>query len=201
MCLAWWSCDSRAVWLERIPLRWIVQWRLSPVLRRWVLTGAVALGCLLWAMVVVGLSFAIVERSAPQWWLMLVFGMVVPLVTLVVVRGNAGDHACAIRVSTQCARRASLGRLYPRRSASAPRLSDSRGAVAVSGMPAEPLGGRELEVLEQLAAGRSNTEIAKALYVAPGTVKAHLNRIFRKLGAEIRLQAVMKARVLALLIQ
>jgi len=68
-------------------------------------------------------------------------------------------------------------------------------------MPAEPLGGRELEVLEQLAAGRSNTEIAKALYVAPGTVKAHLNRIFRKLGAEIRLQAVMKARVLALLIQ
>jgi len=88
MCLAWWSCDSRAVWLERIPLRWIVQWRLSPVLRRWVLTGAVALGCLLWAMVVVGLSFAIVERSAPQWWLMLVFGMVVPLVTLVVVRGT-----------------------------------------------------------------------------------------------------------------
>jgi ATP/maltotriose-dependent transcriptional regulator MalT len=54
-------------------------------------------------------------------------------------------------------------------------------------------------VLHQLAAGRSNAEIARALFVAPGTVKAHLNHIFGKLGATSRLQAVAHAREVGLL--
>ncbi|AVT41198.1 hypothetical protein C6W10_05105 [Plantactinospora sp. BB1] len=66
-------------------------------------------------------------------------------------------------------------------------------------LPVEPLSQRELQVLAQLAAGRSNREIANALYVAPGTVKAHLNRIFRKLEAASRLQAVLHARQAGLL--
>jgi ATP/maltotriose-dependent transcriptional regulator MalT len=50
-----------------------------------------------------------------------------------------------------------------------------------------------------LATGRSNQEIAKALFVATGTVKAHLNHIFRKLDATSRLQAVAHAREAGLL--
>lgn len=69
-----------------------------------------------------------------------------------------------------------------------------RPAAAAAGRPIEPLSRRELEVLELLATGRSNSEIAQALYVAPGTVKAHLNHIFRKLEATSRLQAVAHAR-------
>src|SRR5262249_42694682 len=70
---------------------------------------------------------------------------------------------------------------------------------APAGLPVEPLSRREGQGLEQLAAGRSNSEIAKALYVAPGTVKAHLNHIFRKLAAASRLQAVTHAREAGLL--
>jgi DNA-binding CsgD family transcriptional regulator len=65
--------------------------------------------------------------------------------------------------------------------------------------PAEPLSSRELEVLRHLAAGRTNAEIAKVLFIAPGTVKAHLNHIFRKLEAASRLQAVAHARAAGLL--
>jgi len=53
--------------------------------------------------------------------------------------------------------------------------------------------------LHELAAGRSNQEIASALFVATGTVKAHLNHIFRKLDATSRLQAVAHAREAGLL--
>lgn len=49
---------------------------------------------------------------------------------------------------------------------------------------------RELQVLEVLAEGKSNKEIAKALYITEGTVKSHLNSIMRKLDADDRTQAV-----------
>jgi ATP/maltotriose-dependent transcriptional regulator MalT len=63
----------------------------------------------------------------------------------------------------------------------------------------EPLSERELEVLRLLATGRSNREIATELYLATGTVKAHLNHIFRKLDARNRLEAVTRARTLRLI--
>ena len=62
----------------------------------------------------------------------------------------------------------------------------------------EPLSEREREVLKLLATGRSNREIAQDLYVAPGTVKAHINNIYRKLGARNRAEALVKARDLDL---
>ena len=49
---------------------------------------------------------------------------------------------------------------------------------------------RELEILEQIAAGRSNREIAEALFVSENTVKTHSSRLFDKLGAKRRTQAV-----------
>jgi len=52
---------------------------------------------------------------------------------------------------------------------------------------------REQEVLNLLAMGRNNKEIAAGLYIAEGTVKAHVNSILAKLEAGDRTQAVMKA--------
>jgi LuxR family maltose regulon positive regulatory protein len=64
---------------------------------------------------------------------------------------------------------------------------------------AEHLSERELEVLRLVAAGMKNAEIAKELFVVVGTVKAHLNSIYRKLGVSSRTQAVSRARELGML--
>lgn len=57
---------------------------------------------------------------------------------------------------------------------------------------------RELEVLHQLAAGRSNKEIARQLQVSPNTVKTHVARLFEKLGAKRRTEAIRRARELGI---
>jgi len=64
----------------------------------------------------------------------------------------------------------------------------------------EPLSERELEVLRLIAAGRSNHEIAHDLIIAVGTAKRHVHSIFGKLGVSNRLEAVIRARELGLLI-
>jgi DNA-binding CsgD family transcriptional regulator len=58
---------------------------------------------------------------------------------------------------------------------------------------------RELVVLEELAAGRSNKEIARRLEVSPNTVKTHLARLYEKLGAQRRTDAVNRARELGII--
>jgi DNA-binding CsgD family transcriptional regulator len=58
---------------------------------------------------------------------------------------------------------------------------------------------RELEVLHELAAGRSNKEIAARLGVSPNTVKTHIARLFEKLEARRRTEALAKARELGLI--
>ncbi len=63
----------------------------------------------------------------------------------------------------------------------------------------EPLSERELEVLQLVAAGLSNREIAQELYIAVGTVKRHTNHIYGKLGVHSRTQAVARSRELGLL--
>jgi LuxR family maltose regulon positive regulatory protein len=63
----------------------------------------------------------------------------------------------------------------------------------------EPLSGRELEVLQLMAAGLSNGEIAAKLSITVGTVKTHVNAIFGKLEAHNRTLAVARARALKLL--
>jgi DNA-binding NarL/FixJ family response regulator len=52
---------------------------------------------------------------------------------------------------------------------------------------------RELEVLHLMARGRSNSEIARELYLGEATVKTHVGRILAKLGARDRVQAVVIA--------
>jgi len=53
---------------------------------------------------------------------------------------------------------------------------------------------REFEILEALAAGHSNREIAERLFVSENTVKTHAARLFDKLQAQRRTQAVQRAK-------
>jgi DNA-binding NarL/FixJ family response regulator len=63
----------------------------------------------------------------------------------------------------------------------------------------EPLSERELEILNWIARGASNKEIADQLFIAEGTVKNHVTHILGKLGVRDRTQAAVKARDLGLL--
>ncbi|MEC5185492.1 DNA-binding NarL/FixJ family response regulator [Cryobacterium sp. MP_3.1] len=60
--------------------------------------------------------------------------------------------------------------------------------------PQVSLSAREMEVLEAVAAGRSNTEVARQLFVTETTVKSHLAHIFSKLNVTSRTAAVSTAR-------
>lgn len=66
---------------------------------------------------------------------------------------------------------------------------------AVSSLGISP---RELMVLNEIVAGRSNKEIARVLDVSPNTVKTHVARLFEKLGAVRRTDAINKARELGI---
>ncbi len=63
----------------------------------------------------------------------------------------------------------------------------------------EPLSDRELEILQHMAAGASNREIANALYITEGTVKNHVTNILGKLGVRDRTQAALKAKDMGLI--
>lgn len=63
----------------------------------------------------------------------------------------------------------------------------------------EPLSRREVEVLQLIALGQTNQEIARQLIIAPGTVKAHTANIYRKLDVANRTEAAARARQLGIL--
>jgi DNA-binding CsgD family transcriptional regulator len=58
---------------------------------------------------------------------------------------------------------------------------------------------RELEVLQLMADGLSNKEMAEKLFVSENTIKTHCSRVFDKLGAERRTQAVQRGKSLGLI--
>jgi DNA-binding NarL/FixJ family response regulator len=58
---------------------------------------------------------------------------------------------------------------------------------------------RELEVLQLLAAGKSNKEIANRLAVSPNTVKTHIANLFGKLEVRRRTEAILRARELGMI--
>jgi len=80
-----------------------------------------------------------------------------------------------------------------------PEQADSPKTQAPESDLIEPLSERELEVLELLAEGLTNREIASRLFLALNTVKAHSSNIYGKLGVHSRTQAVARARALGLL--
>jgi ATP/maltotriose-dependent transcriptional regulator MalT len=79
-----------------------------------------------------------------------------------------------------------------------PAASRSSGAAS-SGALLEPLSESESRVLRYLPTNLSRSEIAAELYVSVNTVKTHMSRLFAKLGAHSRTQAVERARGLGLL--
>lgn len=86
----------------------------------------------------------------------------------------------------------------------APCSSPPQPAVEVAAAPSvlsptEALSDRELEVLGLVAMGLSNAEASRKLFIAPSTVKKHLEHIYGKLGVNRRTQAVARARTLGLI--
>jgi len=79
------------------------------------------------------------------------------------------------------------------------RLAGSQQPAAGSQPLVEPLSRRELEVLQQVATGASNKEIAAELFITEGTVKNHLTNILGKLGVRDRTQAALKAKEFGLI--
>lgn len=80
--------------------------------------------------------------------------------------------------------------LHPRPSATFDGNPKAQAALGISA--------RELTVLQALAAGRSNKEIAIALEVSPNTVKTHVAKLFEKLDAKRRTDAINRARELGI---
>ncbi|MGN6271846.1 MAG: response regulator [Protaetiibacter sp.] len=81
-------------------------------------------------------------------------------------------------------------------SAVASRMSDyfARAATSAAAPPFPQLTPREREILDLLAAGRTNPQIAAALYLSPKTVRNHVSMIFTKLHVDDRGGAVVVAR-------
>jgi pimeloyl-ACP methyl ester carboxylesterase/DNA-binding CsgD family transcriptional regulator len=73
-----------------------------------------------------------------------------------------------------------------------PAPAADEGGVATAGLPG--LSGREREVLELIAHGLSNDEIAARLFRSTKTVRNHITRIFAKAGVTTRAQAIARAR-------
>jgi DNA-binding CsgD family transcriptional regulator len=133
--------------------------------------------------------------------LILIYGAVLALLALLVEALELG-HALAVIPTSLFVLGvallfAGLGiwlgvRLVPRpRGASFVRNDKALAALGISP--------RECEVLELLAEGASNKLIARRLAISPNTVKTHAARLFEKLEAQSRTQAVRKARELDLL--
>lgn len=80
-----------------------------------------------------------------------------------------------------------------------PRPADGpfrRNDAAIRSLGLSP---RECEILGLLASGQSNKEMARALSISPNTVKTHVARVYEKLEVQRRIQAIEKARSLALI--
>ena len=82
---------------------------------------------------------------------------------------------------------------------SAPAEQGLRVPLRLGAQLDDPLSKREHEVLNLLASGRTNSEIARDLFISVGTVKSHTGNIYRKLEAKNRAEALARARELEVL--
>lgn len=112
-----------------------------------------------------------------------------PDVTRRVIESFAGRTGAPGAMTPGAASRdgSAAGGSTPAGSAAAPMPTAAQAAALAE------LTEREREVLELLAEGRSNTEIARALFLGEATVKTHVSKILQKLGLRDRIQAVVFA--------
>lgn len=123
-----------------------------------------------------------------------------PIVQLV-ADGNAANTAVAGGARAVLLHNASLRRIHTTLWAVAEGLFIVDDEIAEEVVPTlrgrvqliEPLTSRELEVVQLLAGGLTNKEIAQRLAITDHTVKFHLNAILRKLGVSSRTEAVVRA--------
>ena len=113
------------------------------------------------------------------------------LLQIVVSVFESGSGSRAVNPRHKCVQQllAAFGLAGPKQT----RQSEAQSASV------EPLSDRELEVLQHIAEGLTNREIAERLYLSVYTVKAHARSIYDKLEANNRTQAVAKARELGIL--
>ena len=83
-----------------------------------------------------------------------------------------------------------------RLTAKKPAAPFERNTAAIVSLGLTP---RECEILDHLASGQSNKELAHTLGVSPNTVKSHLANLFATLEVDRRVKAIEKARFLALI--
>jgi len=83
-----------------------------------------------------------------------------------------------------------------RLTAKKPAAPFERNNAAIASLGLTP---RECEILDLLASGQTNQELARVLGVSPNTVKTHLAHLFAKLEVDRRVKAIEKARFLALI--
>jgi DNA-binding NarL/FixJ family response regulator len=74
------------------------------------------------------------------------------------------------------------------------RVSSAAARTTATRRPFPNLSGREFEVLNLIAAGRSNAEIAGSLFLSGKTIRNHVSSIFAKLSVAGRGEAIIKAR-------
>jgi DNA-binding NarL/FixJ family response regulator len=72
-------------------------------------------------------------------------------------------------------------------------LADELAAASKRDRQAETLSEREVEILQLVAFGQTNRDVAGKLFISPDTVKTHLEHIYQKLGATDRTAAVAEA--------
>ncbi len=137
---------------------------------------------------------AIVERH-PEARIVILTGSAVDAMILAALRAGAlsfVDKASASDELLQAMRLAARGEPWippalTRQLLGLPELAPSPAATA------DTLTAREIEILRQVATGRTNQQIADAIHISEGTVRTHVSHILAKLGLANRVEAVLYA--------
>jgi LuxR family maltose regulon positive regulatory protein len=130
--------------------------------------------------------------SEPHGWIRTFLDLGKPMLELLIMYHRATGHHHSRRVLQSCLREHG-----EKDQSSADTGAASQGRQK---SPSVALTRREIEIIMLLATGQSNNEIAARLYVAPVTIKKHLQNIYKKLRVKNRLEAVRKSRDIGIIV-
>ena len=151
---------------------------------------------------VLGVISMLLAPLTSLWWIVPLVGAAIPL-AMVVIQGREHQGAIAddVSVATPEVETRVPGDGAPPgpdgsgtlEATASPAAGASTGAPQLAELESD-LSEREMEVLTLLASGKTNAEVADALFISVGTVKSHSANIYRKLEAKNRTEAVARAR-------